>query len=159
MKYILLLCLFCTGLAQTAEQKLTLSSLGYKSAFEYILSKNFKIIKSGSFSVNFQSDKVVLYSVSDCSNSYAKVDEVGYGVDGANLSNDLIGRYVSYIDFSLSDEYKIPLSELGDYFLCFIENEDVTIFRYSGGENSRGGGPLYVIDNKKNKLLEVHYMQ
>jgi|GEM_PF-2916764 len=159
MNYIIFISFFFTTITKAAEQDATLDSLGYKSAFEHILNKNLETVKSGAFAISFKNDKVSLYSVSNCSENYIKVDDAVYATDSPKIKSKLIDRYISYIDFSLTDKYRIPLSELDQYYLCFIENEDVTIFRYTGGENSRGGGPLYVIDSKNNKLLEVHYMQ
>lgn len=159
MKIILLSCMFCVAIAQATEQRNTLNSLGYKSAFEYILKKNLKNIKSNSFAVVFLHDRVVLYSAKSCSINFMKIDSAGYSDNNIYEKDEIINRYTSYIDFSFQDKRKIPFTELSDYYLCFIDDGNTTTFMYTGGENSRGGGPLYIIDNKNNKLLEVHYMQ
>lgn len=159
MKKILLTSIFCMIAAQAEEKGNSLSSLGYKSAFEYILKKNLRNIKDNSFAVVFQRDKVFFYSAQNCSTNFIEIDSAGYSDENFYEKDELIARYASYIDFSFKDKHKIPFNELSEYYLCFIDDGNRTIFMYTGGENSRGGGPLYVIDSKSNKLLEVHYMQ
>lgn len=159
MKKILLISIFCMTVAQAEEKEYSLDSLGYKSALEYILKKNLINIKANSFAVTFQRDKVLFYSAQNCSTNFIEIDSTGYSDDNSYEKDELIARYASYIDFSFKDKHKIPFSELSEYYLCFIDNGHRTTFMYTGGENSRGGGPLYVIDSKSNKLLEVHYMQ
>ncbi len=145
-----------TGWAK--EKDNTLESLGYKTAFDNIIEKNLAKNKSNSFAVRFYENKVTFYQVTDCSVDFVELDSIDYTSKTAALDDRFPSKYSIFIDFSLKDKQMVSLDDLREYYLCFMTKNEKTIFVYTGDENTRGGGPMYVFD-KNNNLLEVHYMQ
>ena len=155
-RFIFVIFFASTGWAKEKDD--SLESLGYKTAFDSILKKNLAKNKSNSFAVRFYEHKVTFYQVTDCSVDFVELDSIDYTSKTATLDDSFSSKYSLFIDFSLKDKQMVSLDDLREYYLCFMTKNEKTIFVYTGGENTRGGGPMYVFDNKNN-LLEVHYMQ
>ena len=133
--------------------------LQYKSSMQLVLNKNLEFVRGGRFSLKFDKGGVKIFSMTDCHGEHQLVDAVDAVDNGKYNKNALTEGYLSYLVFSLNDPYGVKSKKLIGYYICVLENDDVTTFAFTGGPNSRGGGPIYLINNKTNKLLEVHYMQ
>lgn len=131
----------------------------YKSSMQSVLSKNLDFIKRGRFSIRFHHNRVEIFSINDCSSEHKLVDSITLNDSRKYESTKLVDRYLSYLTLSFHDPHGVKAKELSGYYICVLENDDVTTFAFTGGPNSRGGGPIYLINSKSNKLLEVHYMQ
>lgn len=134
-------------------------TINIKNGVRAILNKNIERIKNGKFLLKISNNTVEIYSTNDCSIENQLFDSISLNDKKEYGNSDLVARYLSYLELSLKDPHGVKPENLVGYYICVLENGDVTTFAFTGGPNSRGGGPIYLINSKSNKLLEVHYIQ